>query len=44
MDKNINKYDRKAIAEDCQARFSSEVIAKQLTQIFEDTIKKHKEK
>jgi glycosyltransferase involved in cell wall biosynthesis len=44
MVKNINKYDRKAIAEDCQARFSSEVIAKQLTQIFEDTIKKHKEK
>lgn len=44
MIKNINKYDRKAIAENCQARFSSEVIAKQLTQIFEDTIKKHKEK
>lgn len=44
MIKNINQYDRKAIAENCQARFSSEVIAKQLTQIFEDTIKKHKEK
>ena len=44
MVRNIDKYDRKAIAEDCQARFSSEVIAKQLTQIFEDTIKKHKEK
>lgn len=44
MVKNINKYDRKAIAEDCQARFSSEVIAKQLTKIFEDTIKKYKEK
>lgn len=43
MVKDINKYDRKAIAEDCQARFSSEVIAKQLIQIFEDTIKKHKE-
>ena len=40
----IPNEDRKAIAEDCQARFSSEVIAKQLTQIFEDTIKKHKEK
>ena len=44
MVRNINKYNRKAIAEDCQARFSSEVIAKQLTQIFEDTIKKYKEK
>lgn len=41
---HIDKYDRKAIAEDCQARFAPEVIAKQLTQIFEDTIKKHKEK
>ena len=39
MVNNIDKYDRKAIAEDCQARFSPEVIAKQLTQIFEDTIK-----
>jgi glycosyltransferase involved in cell wall biosynthesis len=39
---HIDKYDRKAIAEDCQARFSPEVIAKQLTQIFEDTIKKTK--
>ena len=44
MVRNIDKYNRKAIAEDCQARFSSEVIAKQLTQIFEDTIKEHKEK
>ena len=41
---HIDKYDRKAIAEDCQARFSPEVIAKQLTKIFEETIKKHKEK
>ena len=41
---HIDKYDRKAIAEDCQTRFAPEVIAKQLTQIFEDTIKKHKEK
>lgn len=39
MVNNIDKYDRKAIAEDCQVRFSPEVIAKQLTQIFEDTIK-----
>lgn len=42
MAKNINKYDRKAIAEDCQARFSPEVIARQLTKIFKETIKKHK--
>ena len=39
---NIHLYNRKAIAEDCQARFSSEVIAKQLTNIFEETIKRHK--
>lgn len=44
MVNNIDKYDRKAIAEDCQARFSPEVIAKQLTQIFEDTIKTTKNK
>lgn len=44
MVQNMDKYDRKAIAEDCQARFSPEVIAKQLTKIFEETIKKHKEK
>ena len=42
MAQNINQYDRKAIAEDCQARFSSEVIAKQLTHIFEETIKNYK--
>jgi glycosyltransferase involved in cell wall biosynthesis len=40
---NIHWYNRKAIAEDCLARFSSEVIAKQLTEIFEETIKKHKQ-
>lgn len=39
---HIDKYDRKAIAEDCLARFSPEVIAEQLTQIFEETIKKTK--
>ena len=44
MVENIDKYDRKAIAEDCQARFSPKVIAKQLTQIFEDTIKNAKNK
>ena len=44
MVENIDKYDRKAIAEDCQARFSPKVVAKQLTQIFEDTIKNAKNK
>lgn len=39
---NISKYDGKAIAKDCQLRFSPEVIAKQLTSIFEDVIKTHK--
>lgn len=39
---NIHLYNRKAIAEDCQARFSSEVVAEQLIEIFEETIKKHK--
>ena len=34
-------YDRQAIADDCKARFSSEVIAKQLTEIFEDVVAKH---
>ena len=41
---NIHQYNRKAIAEDCQARFSSKVIAQQLTDIFEETIKRYKEK
>jgi len=31
-------YNRQAIADNCQARFSSEVIAKQLTKIFEKVI------
>lgn len=38
---NINQYNRKAIADDCLARFSSKVIAQQLTTIFEETIKTH---
>lgn len=37
-------YDRQAIADDCRARFSSEVIAKQLTAIFEDVVAKHKQR
>ncbi len=35
---HYQEYDRQAIADDCQARFSSEVIAKQLTEIFEDVV------
>lgn len=34
------EYDRQAIAEDCKARFSQEVIAKQLTEIFEEVVNK----
>jgi glycosyltransferase involved in cell wall biosynthesis len=32
---HYQEYDRQAIAKDCQARFSAEVIARQLTDIFE---------
>lgn len=39
---NISKYDCKAIAEDCLARFSPEVIATRLTTIFEEVIKARK--
>lgn len=38
MYEHYQEYDRKAIADNCQARFSSEVIAKQLTEIFEDVV------
>lgn len=38
---HYQEYDRKAIADNCQARFSSKVIAKQLTRIFEDVLAKH---
>ena len=31
-------YDHEAIAAECQRRFSSEVIARQLTEIFENTV------
>lgn len=41
---NIQQYDKLAIAQDCQNRFAPEVIAKQLTTIFENTIKQTKEK
>lgn len=36
MYEHYRDYDRQAIADDCKARFSAEVIAKQLTEIFED--------
>ena len=38
---NINQYDRQAISEDCKARFSAEVLAKKLTNIFEDIIQNY---
>lgn len=43
MTKHLDQYHRESIAQDCQERFSSEVIAKQLTRIFEHTIKNTKE-
>ena len=39
MYEHHQNYDRQAIADECQARFSPEVIAKQLTRIFEEVIK-----
>lgn len=43
MATHLSNYDRQAIAADCQARFSPEVIAKQLTDIFEKVLSKHKQ-
>lgn len=39
MSNNLCSYDNKAIAEDCQNRFSSNNIAKLITQILEQTVK-----
>lgn len=39
MSSNLHSYDKKAIAEDCQNRFSSDNVAKLITQILEQTIK-----
>ena len=39
---HLNNYNRKAIAEDCVARFAPKVIAQQLIEIFEQTIKTYK--
>lgn len=41
MTTHLSDYDRQAIAADCQARFSPEVIAKQLTDIFEKVLAEH---
>lgn len=38
MFEHYQDYDRQAIYDDCKAQFSSEVIAKQLTAIFEKSI------
>lgn len=39
MARNHYKYDRKAISDECKRRFAPQVIAQQLTDIFEDVIK-----
>lgn len=39
MSSNIHSYNKKAIADDCQNRFSSDNVAKLITQILEQTIK-----
>ena len=40
MQQNYSQYDRQQIAADCQARFSPEVIAQQLTDVFESVLTK----
>ena len=40
MYEHYSDYDRQAISDDCKARFSPEVIAKQLETIFKATIEK----
>lgn len=39
---NYQSYDKVQIAEDCKNRFSPEVIAHQLTDVFNEIISKHK--
>ena len=39
MSNQLGSYDKKAIAEDCQQRFSSNNVAKHIIQILEQTIK-----
>lgn len=43
MATHLSDYDRQSIADDCQAHFSPEVIAKQLTDIFEEVLSKHEQ-
>ena len=38
---HYDRYDREMIAQECRARFSPEVIARQLTEVFEKTIQKY---
>lgn len=38
-----SRYDRERIAQESRARFSPEVIARQLTEVFEKTIQKYRE-
>ena len=40
MDEHYKDYDRKLIAEDCKQRFSEEVIAKKIENLFKDVIAK----
>ena len=40
--KNLRNYDRQVIADDCKNRFAPEVIARQLTSIFEEVVSNHK--
>ena len=42
MFNNYQSYDRQKIAEDCKNRFSPEVIAHQLTDVFELVLKEYK--
>ena len=40
---HYDRFDREKIAQESRARFSPEVIAKQLTEVFEKTIQKYRE-
>lgn len=42
MHEHHQNYDRQEIANNCKAHFSSQAIAKQLTEIFEDVVAKYK--
>lgn len=44
MFENYQSYDRAKIVEDCKNRFSPEVIARQLTDVFEKVVEEHKQK